>query len=490
MAKQKDKKKIGRNDPCPCGSGKKYKKCCLHKDEQRQHEEWQQKQALRESVEQNWSPFGEKPDPEDYELFEDDPTAPRQEGFWEDEGEYDEDIAEEEAEETEREPVERWEAPEIKRISKGVPELSEAEHAQIKTWWDSYKKFQAADDLRRQFDMLLAEPPELIVKIDLPEILFRLADGYIEEQRYDEYAALLMRLRQELPEVYLRNYGYFDRDIVSYLVIADRKDEIPKFLGYFREYPSHDPDNLFKVLHYLMMTNCQEVLIPFVRDICHELCYSPHIVNGAEILKPVVMSYWIPYLRPDVSDEELSNLAEQLNTIKGPLNEKYYNPEFLKEHIQYVAGEFSGWNIADCPTNRDVYSRYYYICLNFMGFLHREKGKDWLAAEFLRDMMFSYFERVIPEGKRPKEAFGVFTKNKIDRTVAKIGKDMLFVYPAQLFGALNAVYYFAEYLAATDSIPDERAQDIQTWCAELFKGTYPNLVKYYFSVKAFEQFPM
>jgi len=22
-------KKIGRNDPCPCGSGKKYKKCCL-----------------------------------------------------------------------------------------------------------------------------------------------------------------------------------------------------------------------------------------------------------------------------------------------------------------------------------------------------------------------------------------------------------------------------------------------------------------------------
>ena len=23
-------KKIGRNEPCPCGSGKKYKKCCLN----------------------------------------------------------------------------------------------------------------------------------------------------------------------------------------------------------------------------------------------------------------------------------------------------------------------------------------------------------------------------------------------------------------------------------------------------------------------------
>ena len=24
-------KKVGRNEPCPCGSGKKYKKCCLNK---------------------------------------------------------------------------------------------------------------------------------------------------------------------------------------------------------------------------------------------------------------------------------------------------------------------------------------------------------------------------------------------------------------------------------------------------------------------------
>jgi hypothetical protein len=27
------RKKIGRNDPCPCGSGKKYKKCCLTEQE-------------------------------------------------------------------------------------------------------------------------------------------------------------------------------------------------------------------------------------------------------------------------------------------------------------------------------------------------------------------------------------------------------------------------------------------------------------------------
>ena len=28
---KKDAKKVGRNEPCPCGSGKKYKKCCANK---------------------------------------------------------------------------------------------------------------------------------------------------------------------------------------------------------------------------------------------------------------------------------------------------------------------------------------------------------------------------------------------------------------------------------------------------------------------------
>ena len=31
---RREGKKVGRNDPCPCGSGKKYKRCCLSKEEE------------------------------------------------------------------------------------------------------------------------------------------------------------------------------------------------------------------------------------------------------------------------------------------------------------------------------------------------------------------------------------------------------------------------------------------------------------------------
>ena len=37
--------KPGRNDPCPCGSGKKYKNCCLAKDEAAERERLAEAQA-------------------------------------------------------------------------------------------------------------------------------------------------------------------------------------------------------------------------------------------------------------------------------------------------------------------------------------------------------------------------------------------------------------------------------------------------------------
>ena len=30
--KSESKQRVGRNDPCPCGSGKKFKQCCLRKE--------------------------------------------------------------------------------------------------------------------------------------------------------------------------------------------------------------------------------------------------------------------------------------------------------------------------------------------------------------------------------------------------------------------------------------------------------------------------
>lgn len=57
--------KIGRNDPCPCGSGNKYKRCCLAKDEAaslaasqaRQAASAERAKALRDALEEELDPY-------------------------------------------------------------------------------------------------------------------------------------------------------------------------------------------------------------------------------------------------------------------------------------------------------------------------------------------------------------------------------------------------------------------------------------------------
>ena len=41
--------KPGRNDRCPCGSGRKYKACCLKKDESGEHQRLAEAQAARDA---------------------------------------------------------------------------------------------------------------------------------------------------------------------------------------------------------------------------------------------------------------------------------------------------------------------------------------------------------------------------------------------------------------------------------------------------------
>jgi hypothetical protein len=57
---------LGRNDPCHCGSGKKYKKCCMSKDES----------AERKVLEEQWAKASAAAKDQDEKKTKEAPTAP------------------------------------------------------------------------------------------------------------------------------------------------------------------------------------------------------------------------------------------------------------------------------------------------------------------------------------------------------------------------------------------------------------------------------
>lgn len=103
--------KIGRNDPCHCGSGKKYKKCCLSKDSAP-------------------SPEGYKDDLASSDL-----------------GEGDEDLL----------------IPTNSESSfyESIPDRLEEENPIVEGWWEEYESMEDADIIRAHIEKFMQNHPQL-----------------------------------------------------------------------------------------------------------------------------------------------------------------------------------------------------------------------------------------------------------------------------------------------------------------------------------------
>ena len=210
--------KIKRNDPCHCGSGKKYKKCCLRKEEEdRRFEDDLKSGFVPNSSDEDWEEES-APKPEQ--------EACRDEAY------------DEEGEEFDDEPFD----PEEEKEDDGEEEqtfLSKEEDQLIENWWGEYSTMKDPDILYAHVEKFLDEYPHLVTDLNLDEEpLFQLDGMYARKKRYDKYPALLNRLRTEFPEAYQQGAGYFDNSFITHLIINNRKEEVREYLGFFRQYPA------------------------------------------------------------------------------------------------------------------------------------------------------------------------------------------------------------------------------------------------------------
>ena len=148
--------KTGRNAPCPCGSGKKYKKCCLAKEEE----------ASRSRLEdQERRPLQAKRQPEeDEDLFEDalDEEESEDELYGDDLDEMDE---EEEVDKTSEDS--KAESRPRRRVPEKSPRISDAEEEIVDKWWEKYKTMHEIAEIRQHLENFLRDHPKLVPNLEL-----------------------------------------------------------------------------------------------------------------------------------------------------------------------------------------------------------------------------------------------------------------------------------------------------------------------------------
>lgn len=435
---------VGRNQPCPCGSGKKYKKCCLAKDE-KQHLENRRKDDIGA-------------------LFEDSPIV---------DDAFDETDVIEDFEESPRIDAEPYVS---KTIDKEVPETGEQEQALVEAWWSEYDTMmEDPDQVLHHLNAFFQAHPDLVENLGVEEALFELGAKLVRLDRAGDYIALLKHIRQTFQATYLKGFSYFDRDIIAYSVIEQGFDaDIQAYLAWFKEYPDADADSLFGVINFLMVNERDETLMDLLEATYEPLIRSPRVIGGDEALDILVYAYCTDYLDRGGDRANPETLVERLKALRTSLREKWYDPKSLETTLDQIAGDLDASFLDSFRTTKDVARFHDIATLNYMGWLHREKGFSWMKAQFYRQQVLQYLLRSIPSGKRPRQPF-TFTKQLVDQTLAQNAQSLFSIDPTRALGSINAMYWFGDYLAQRNLISAELGSDLQRWCEEMWTSASAGL---------------
>ncbi|MEK7865851.1 MAG: SEC-C domain-containing protein, partial [Planctomycetota bacterium] len=351
---------IGRNSPCPCGSGRKYKKCCLPKVG---HGGFPSRISVGGSPEraEEESPSSE--------------TDERQDEYGSDEEAQGCDDVEVEDQES----AAPFECP---QIDQELPPAGNAEEAVVDAWWRDFKPFYVGRDteqmLRRIHGFLDGHPdPFIHLRLD-EECLFELGAALARRGERSRYVELLLRIRREQPRSYLLAHGYHDRDVIADSLLAGRRSEVVQFFDLFKAYPDSSPDQLNDVVNILLSANCDTELLDLVRAVAVPVARSRRVIGGEFALVWLIFEQLLPALDArDASEGSIQGVLERLDALDLPIR---LDRKSIATDIQETLGGLPDPSSADLR-GRDARERYQTrVMRHFTCWVHDQQGLSWVSA--------------------------------------------------------------------------------------------------------------
>jgi hypothetical protein len=410
--------KTGRNDPCPCGSGKKYKKCCLEKD--------QEANARRPLLPTSSPKAG--------------PAAP-----------------------TRSAPPA---APRTASLLKPPPEPLDPAMEKINARWE---EFQAADSAGRLAVYLKTiDDPELMDDEMAFEMLSRLYADVVksgERSHFDEWVAVL---RHRRPEVYDEGAHYYLSWSLESALAEGRTESVRTLSLELAAHAGRDIDIVHRSLEALAYHGQLSILVEALRIAWPHIKSSSNVTPwGVSELAEEGSAYEIyHYLEhtpaPDLDDPVL------LEPVRFFFDDP--NMDFLRQFIGDVTGRNAhAWKLGDFAL-RPRRKRHddwdedeeekeerpdpgaenlIRLIAEFIGYLRRQEGVPFPRGQLMRKELARYFFRR-HEGELDPQLSMMEAALHPDRKLPKPPPPIhplcperitLEVCLAKMMGFLNGLYY-------------------------------------------------
>lgn len=440
--------KLGRNEPCYCGSGKKYKKCCLEKDEVQ------------------WSGSSTLPD------LPDEQDDRRSTGV-------------------KRESISEPDFSTGLQPFPSNPEISEEENSLVEDWWSAYDELEDPDAIRMHMESFMSLHPELLEHLGINDnAVFDLGNKYRGEGRLEEYATFLMDYARRFPSVYAESEGYFNLDIIAWLISAGRQQKIKPFFDPYLSDPSKHVEQLFDLVDLLIARDIIEPLLFLVEGTKDALISESGILAGEDILIPLLYDKLTQYLKEGYSSSDVESYVDDFIAIY-PNDNKCELLSTWTSRFEDTFRPYGSWEY-DLKWNKDKMEEFYFsISDNYMRYLWGNCGISLISAQYYSNLIFEYGMACMElrKGKKQKNLFD-FSKETMDKAIMNVTRGFLNIpNPTKCISLLNSIYYFTRYLEKCDMLDGLDPETVRNTAVGFYDDVFSGLSGYSSLTCCFNVFP-
>jgi hypothetical protein len=420
--------KIGRNDLCYCGSGKKYKKCCEEKDQQA---------ALVKNT------LGFKND----------------EGFLDLEGRelsHDADLDD-------------------------FSNLPAEEQSVIDRWWDLYQQINAIDDIRAHMESFFRSHPQLVEHLGLQhEAIFELGADYLRKNQPGEFISFLLDFRDRFPAAYGKGAHYYEVYVIAWLVSEGRNNEIKNYLDYFIDDPEY-VDQTYWALALLLAADVSTEAL--------KLAGKTGTLQDKAL--DMILFNFLPADIKDFQAEQVDNFVSEI-AAKSGLRANTSAALFWSEKLHAMIRPYTPWPDKPPSNKGDLIDILFEPISKFTRYLHDELNISWFGAQYYADNVGEFLQRYHEERKKSAPRVFYFpSREAIKRHLETVAADWVgFTDTTKFLTILNGLYYFAAYLNKCGNFTKEEADTLQEYCIDVYNEEYPILKETDYEALYFSRFPV
>ncbi len=454
----KPQKTIGRNDPCHCNSGKKYKKCCMHADDETAR---LKRRIEPEEEEEEWN----------FEIDDDDDSIGN----------------EAVKHDTTRCDAPLREYPKPASIPKATPEIQDV----VDRWWNAfmpaYEK-RDLDTMNGMMDTFFAQHPDIVPHLGLhEECLLDWAPAMCEGNRHEELIERLFRMRSDFPLMYDQIFQYLDLWLAEALIVAGRKREISGILDRHIAYPDADCDYLEKFLDVLLLANLQDEVFIVARATAIPCACSSNVMGYGPALKWLYMEAAIPIIEQrDNSSEAASALIKAYDNLELPFDheagqdsaESWLTDIFIRPDMKIFA-------IGKKHQKNDAIRG---LCSNVMVWLHDSQRLSWASAAYFSNMLIKYYTEIARQGALPADPL-LLDQRHVEGYIHSLYRDAFELNGTRAFSLLQAFCFLADFMQAIDHCSKTSRTHMADLCRDVKTSVSEELESLDAAIRFFDSFP-